>query len=70
MTIEQKAREIAKGLSDMEREWLTGWQGPAGAAFNCVAGDLRHKGLLKGPCDWNLSPLGQQVRALIEEQKV
>ena len=28
MTIEQKAREIADGLSEMEREWLTGWQGP------------------------------------------
>lgn len=54
--------ERAASLTDMEREWLTGWQGPTGAAYNAVAGDLRRKGLLKGPMDWNLSDLGLAVR--------
>lgn len=63
------AKAILEGLTDMEREWLTGWQGPAGAAFNVVAGYLRNKGLLRGPTDWNLSPLGLQVLALLEEEK-
>ena len=53
---------IAAGLTDMEREWITGWQGAKGAAFNCVAGDLRRKGLLKGPLDWSLNDRGQAVR--------
>ena len=33
--------EIASGLSSLEREWITGWQGVAGAAFNVVAVDLQ-----------------------------
>ncbi len=59
---------IAKNLSEMEREWITGWQGPAGAAFNAVAGELRHKGLLRGPMDWNLSERGQAVRDYLKGQ--
>jgi hypothetical protein len=52
---------IAEGLTDMEREWITGWQGARGAAFNRVAGDLRRKGLLKGPLDWSLNDRGLAV---------
>ena len=53
--------KIAEGLTDMEREWITGWRGARGAAFNCVAGDLLHKGLLKGPLDWSLNDRGLAV---------
>ena len=53
---------IAEGLTDMEREWITGWKGPRGAAFNSVAGDLLRKGLLKGPLDWTLNEKGEAVR--------
>ena len=53
---------IDKGLTDMEREWITGWKGPRGSAFNCVAGDLLHKGLLKGPLNWALNEKGEAVR--------
>lgn len=60
---------IAKGLTDLEREWITGWQGPAGAAFNAVAGDLRRKGLLKGPCDWNLNETGVAVHNHLKGQQ-
>ena len=59
---------IAKGLTPMEREWITGWQGVAGAAFNVVAGDLRHKGLLVSASNWNLNELGQQVAAYLKGQ--
>jgi hypothetical protein len=52
---------IAEGLTDMEREWITGWRGARGAAFNCVAGDSRRKGLLKGPLDWSLNDRGLAV---------
>lgn len=60
------ANEIADSLTPMEREWITGWQGVSGAAFNVIAGDLRRKGLLKGAMDWTLNDLGQQVRAILE----
>jgi hypothetical protein len=53
---------IAEGLTDMEREWITGWQGARGAAFNCVAGHLLDKGLLKGPLDWSLNEKGEAIR--------
>ena len=58
--------QIAKGLSALEREWITGWQGPAGAAFNVIAGDLYSKGLLKGRMDWNLNANGRVVKAILE----
>ena len=58
--------QIAKGLSALEREWITGWQGPAGAAFNVIAGDLYSKGLLKGRMDWNLNATGRVVKAILE----
>jgi hypothetical protein len=63
------AEEIARGLLDLEREWMTGWQGPRGAAFNVIATALLHKGLLKGPLDWALSPLGEEVRAILENER-
>lgn len=61
----RKEEQIVANLTDMEREWLTGWQGPTGAAFNAVAGDLQRKGLLKGPMDWNLNETGIAVRDMI-----
>ena len=54
---------VAARLDPSEREWLTGWQGPAGAAFNVVATGLVRKGLLKSHTDWNLSELGERVIA-------
>jgi hypothetical protein len=57
--------KIAAGLTDFEREWIIGWQGPAGAAFNVVAGDLRRKGLLRGRLDWTLNETGLAVRAIL-----
>jgi hypothetical protein len=57
------AAEIAAGLMDMEKEFITGWQGPRGAAFNVVATGLVRAGLLKGYLDWTLSPLGEEVRS-------
>ena len=59
---------IVAGLSDLEKEWITGWQGAGGAAFNCVAGDLRAKRLLVGPLDWTLNDLGLQVRARLTQE--
>ena len=63
-----EAQEILDKLTDMEREWITGWKGPGGAAFNAVAGDLYRKGLLRSSTDWNLNMLGLAVRALLEKQ--
>jgi hypothetical protein len=60
-------KNIVENLSDMEREWLSGWQGVTGAAFNCVATDLLRKGLLRSNVDWNLSPLGVEVLNYIKE---
>lgn len=60
---------IAKGLTDLEREWITGWQGPRGAAFNAIAGDLRHRGLLVSALDWNLNRRGQAVRDYLKGEK-
>ena len=56
----------AEGLSPLEREWLTGWQGVAGAAYNCVATDLLRKGLLIGLTDWNLNAKGEAVLAHLQ----
>ena len=65
---EQSIKEIAEGLHDLEREWITGWKGVAGAAFNAVAMDLYHAGLLVGPLNWNLNELGTAVRSYLQEQ--
>lgn len=58
-------REIAAGLTEHERERLTGWQGPPGAAFNAVSAYLQKHGLLYA--DWNPTPLGLAVRAVLLE---
>lgn len=58
--------QIAKGLIPMERERLTGWQGPAGAAYNAISDGLQERGLLNQ--DWSLSAKGIAVRAILEKQ--
>jgi hypothetical protein len=67
--------QIAANLTVMEREWLIGWQGSKGAAYNVVATDLVKMGLLKGllgrldePLDWQLSATGEAVRVIIKKQ--
>ena len=60
--------EIARGLIPMEREWLTGWQGVAGAAFNAIGARLARLGLTRSYTDWNLSPLGLEVCAILEQE--
>lgn len=63
-TVEQ----IAAGLDDFEREFLTGWQGPGGACFNVVATGLVKKGLLVSSLDWNPNALGLAVRAHLQKE--
>ena len=60
--------DIAEGLSPLEQEWVTGWKGPGGAAFNAVAMALYHKGLLNGRCDWGLNKNGLKARAYLENR--
>jgi hypothetical protein len=52
---------IAARLIDMEKERLTGWQGPGGAAYNAISEDLCEQGLLNA--DWSHSDLGLRVAA-------
>lgn len=33
-------------LTRLSHEWLTGWKGPAGAAYNVIYEDLREAGLI------------------------
>ena len=61
----QTPEHIARELHRLERERLIDWQGPAGAAYNCISEDLCEMGLLNP--DWSLSPLGQQVRTILKE---
>lgn len=56
---------IVKSLIPMERERLTGWQGPAGAAYNAISEGLCEMGLLNR--DWSLSELGLAVRSALKE---
>lgn len=60
--------DIARGLEPLEREFITGWQGVGGAAYNVIATGLVGRRLLNGPLDWRLSPLGMQVRAHLENK--
>jgi hypothetical protein len=65
------AREIAKGLCALEREWLTGWQGSGGAAFNAIGEGMAERGLTRSSTDWTLSALGRAVAAecaILQEQ--
>jgi hypothetical protein len=43
-------------LTDMEYEWLTGWKGPPGAAYNQVYEFLKEDGLVH--FDGTTTPLG------------
>ena len=54
---------VARRLIPMERERLTGWRGPMGAAYNAISEDLCEVGLLNH--DGSLTPLGQQVRTCL-----
>lgn len=65
----ERAKEIADKLSPLDREWLTGWTGPGGAAFNCIGEDMAERGLTVSYTNWNLSPLGLAVRRILEDQK-
>ena len=60
-------RAIAASLSDLEREWIVGWEGPPGGAFNAVAEDLLAKGLLVGFWDRRLNETGCAVCRVLTE---
>ena len=64
----EQIEKLAKGLCDMELEWITGWQGPRGAAFNVIATQLVRKGILRGPMDWTLSETGLALRAHLAKE--
>jgi hypothetical protein len=66
MTEEEKIALVAGALSMSEREWLTGWQGPAGAAFNAIGECMAEMGMTVSRLDWNLSPLGLAVHTYLE----
>lgn len=34
-------------LIDLDYEWLTGWKGPPGAAYNVIYEDLKNAGYIK-----------------------
>ena len=59
--------QVAAGLIPLERERLTGWQGPSGAAYNAISEDMCESGLLNA--DWSLSPLGLAVREILKTQE-
>jgi hypothetical protein len=65
---DQDIKSVAEGLSELEREWITGWQGVAGAAFNAIAEHLYEIGLLNGAADWTLNADGCQLRTYLQEQ--
>lgn len=54
---------IVSGLCELEREWLTGWPGPPGAAYNEIGEGLQEMGLLVSPTNWCLNATGLAVRA-------
>jgi hypothetical protein len=60
--------QIAEKLIPMEREWLTGWQGPPGAAYNVIGSHMARIGLTRSYTDWNLNERGLAVRDYILEQ--
>ncbi len=54
-------------LCDLERERLTGWQGPGGAAYNAISEDLCEAGLLDR--HWNLTQRGEAIAARLKAQE-
>lgn len=59
---------VIAGLCPLEREWLTGWQGVGGAAFNAIGEGMAEMGLTISYTNWNLSEKGLAVRARLQEQ--
>ena len=59
---------IVARLDPLQVEWLAGWQGVQGAAYNAVASSLCHMGLLNGPLDWRLNVRGLAVRDYIMKE--
>ena len=59
-------KQIANRLDTFEREWLLGWKGPGGAAYNAVAESLVEKGLIERT--WKRTPLGLTVCAVLKEK--
>lgn len=64
------AVEIAARLCALEKEWLTGWQGPGGAAFNAIGEGMAERGLTLSSTNWALSPLGLAVRAILQAKEL
>lgn len=60
--------EIIAGLIELEREWILGWEGPPGAAYNVIATGLVRRGLLKSHSNWELTETGLAVRDSLLEQ--
>ena len=56
------AAKFAAGLCALEREWLLGWGGPAGAAYNAIGESMSERGLTISYTNWALSPKGLAVR--------
>ena len=59
--------ELTRGLTDLDRERITGWQGVGGAAYNVISTGLQKRGILNP--DWSLSPLGLALKAHIERNE-
>lgn len=64
-----QAEQIAARLSEAEREWLTGWQGPPGAAFNVIGEGMAERGLTVSYTNWNLNERGLAVRNIILKEQ-
>lgn len=61
--------EVAKivgKLTPLDKEWLTGWLGPPGAAYNVIGEDLQEMGLLDG--NWNRTVLGERVAQHLKQE--
>lgn len=65
---EDEIKALVGSLTEPERDWITGWSGPPGAALNAVAMCLVKKSVLRSPTDWRLSKRGEAVRRYLKEQ--
>lgn len=68
--LRELAEKILPRLIPMEVEWLTGWQGVGGAAFNAIGEGMAERGLTVSYTDWSLSPLGDEVVALARAAQI
>ena len=57
--------QIEIDLTELERERITGWQGPSGAAYNEISESLCSRGILDKR--WALTPFGEAVKAELEK---